>query len=166
MTSDPLPSRSSRLIWVVAVALWIYGAGVFIQVFRIQAGIDFYHFWGVAEARQLSEEPLGSPYAADAERYAAVLNAAADASSDKHLKRANAERRTIDPTATPLLYVLFGAVPGDYTRAHVLYRIVQFAALGGALTWLCRRLGARLAPALALAGAVPIFFQPFNSEMA
>jgi hypothetical protein len=150
---------------VLALALAAFVGGIYIQVFRAQAGIDFYHFWGVAAARRLASEDLGTPYANDA-GYAAILNQRADASTDPHFKRANRERRTIDPTGTPLLYMLFAPLPDDYHSAHVLHRIAQIAALVAAVAWLCAMLGGELATSLGFAFAVPIFYQPFQIEMA
>ena len=87
-------------------------------------GVDFYHYWGVAKAQQLSPSPLNSPYIAT-DTYAEVLNRYAETIEDKRLRAANAYRRTLDLTGTPLLYTFFAILPENYTRAIVSFRFFQ-----------------------------------------
>ena len=87
-------------------------------------GIDFYHYWGVAKAQQLSPSPLVSPYVA-ADTYADVLNQHVEMTEDPILKDANAYRRTLDLTGTPLLYTFFALLPERYTQAIVSFRFLQ-----------------------------------------
>lgn len=87
-------------------------------------GVDFYHYWGVAKAQQLTPSPLNSPYIAP-DTYANVLNQYAETTEDKRLRDANAYRRTLDLTGTPLLYTFFAILPENYTRAIVSFRFFQ-----------------------------------------
>lgn len=156
----------SRLRWAIAVALLVFAGGMHVQLFRIQASIDFYQFWGIAKARKLSREPLGSPYGEHAGRYAALLNQSADRSTDLRFKRTNSLRRTIDPSATPLLYLAFAPMPRDYSSADLVYRIVQLLALLAAVTWAAHLLGSDLPTALTLAASIAILYQPVQAETA
>jgi glycosyl transferase family 87 len=158
-------TREGGLRWAIAAAMLLFAGGGFIQFFRAQAAIDFYQFWGIARARAISPEPLGSPYGMNSARYAALLNQSADRSSDRLFKSANASRRTIDPSATPLLYLAFAAMPRDFATAEAVYRILQMVALIAAVTWLARLLGSDLATALTLAAVVAVFYQPFQIEL-
>ncbi|MEM9264477.1 MAG: glycosyltransferase 87 family protein [Cyanobacteria bacterium P01_F01_bin.13] len=88
------------------------------------AGIDFYHYWGVAKARQLSPSPLQNPYVAST-AHADVLNQYADASNDQILKEANSYRRTLDLTGTPLLYTVSALLPESYSLAIKGFRLGQ-----------------------------------------
>lgn len=158
-------AATRRLWWALVLALAAYSAGVWVQVFRIQGGVDFYHFWGIAAAHSSGEAGLGTPYA-NGPRYAALLNARADASQDPHFKRANQERRSIDPTGTPLFYATFAILPADYTTAHALFRALQLVCLCAAVALLGCMLGLEFAQALCLGCAASIVYQPFQSEMA
>ena len=87
-------------------------------------GFDFYHYWGVAKAQQLSPEPLTSPYVAP-DTYADILNQYTEKSSDQRLREANTYRRTLDLTGTPLLYSFFSILPENYTQAIISFRFLQ-----------------------------------------
>ncbi len=87
-------------------------------------GIDFYIYWSVAKAQQLRPALLASPYL-EPDAYAAVLNQHVDQTSDDLLRGANAYRRTLDMTNTPLLHTFFSILPSDYTKAINFFRFSQ-----------------------------------------
>lgn len=149
----------------LALCVALLSSGVVVQSFGVQRGIDFYHYWGIPAARAFAgEEPLGTPYT-NGPRYAGILNAHADASTDGHLARANAERRSIDPTGTPFFYACFAWLPLDFTLAHAWFRFGQWASLVIGLVWFARRIGIEIGPAAVFAAAAPAFFQPFHSDL-
>jgi hypothetical protein len=116
-------SRMIKFFVVLVLALVTFKAYVF-NIFS-QPGIDFYHFWGVPTALQLSDYRLGSPYA-HGEQYAQVLNGyAGNMRSDGLLTMANQRRLVLDLTGSPLLYTLFAIVPRDYSRALTHFRIIE-----------------------------------------
>jgi hypothetical protein len=82
--------------------------------------IDFYQYWGVSAARRLVGETLGTPYT-EAARYRAVLTENAARSGQSKIERI----RPPSFTATPFAYMLFAAFPADYTRAALLFHLLQ-----------------------------------------
>lgn len=126
--------RALVVLLLTLVAAKLY----FSQVFT-QPGLDFYHFWGVPAALELSGHRLGSPYARG-EQYAQVLNDhAGTVLGDEKLARVNRERRTLDLTGSPLLYTAFAVLPKNYSTALGLFRgfevvlfLVAVALLGSA----------------------------------
>ncbi|MCE9593244.1 MAG: hypothetical protein K8S98_03525 [Planctomycetes bacterium] len=158
---------SSRVVlWCLALFVALHSLAIVVQSFAPQRGIDFYHYWGIPAARELAgAEELGTPYA-NGPRYAAILNRAADASSDRHFQQANAERRSIDPTGTPFFYLCFAALPDDFTTAHLWFRAGQWLCLWLALFWFACQVGIDRAVAAVLAGLVPAFLYPFHSDLA
>ena len=109
-----------RALVILLLAL-VVGKAYSATVFN-QAGIDFYHFWGVPTALKLSGHRLGSPYAQE-DHYAQVLNDhASTVLGDEQLARVNRERRTLDLTGSPLLYTAFAVLPQDYSTALGLFR--------------------------------------------
>ena len=94
--------------------------------FRAVAGIDFYQFWAVSKAQELSGYQLKNPYK-EMTKYHDVLSEHAARSSDRHLKGANNFRKTLDLCATPLFYSLFTWLPMNYTLAFGLYQFMQIA---------------------------------------
>lgn len=90
-------------------------------------GIDFYHYWGVAKAQQLSRGRLPSPYL-DPSRYSNVLNQYVTTVTDKRLQGANAYRQKLDLTGTPLLYSAFSVLPQNYSNALKTFQAVQIIA--------------------------------------
>lgn len=166
MESDSRQQRSRAFVWWLALCLALLSSGVVVQSFGMQRGIDFYHYWGIPAARAFAgDEHLASPYA-NGPRYAGVLNAHTDASDDKHLALANADRRSIDPTGTPFFYVCFAWLPLDYSSAHSWFRAGQWLSLVAAVFWFARRVGIDAGTAAAFAAATPAFYQPFHSDLA
>ncbi len=167
-TGAPRQRRAPQgLELALALLLFCQAGAALVARFPHEPGLDFYHFWGIGAARKLSAEPLGNPYAGAA-RYAELLNRAADASRDPHLKRANALRRDptpgaarlFDPTSTPLAYLVFSALPLDYSAAHALFRALQLAAAAGAIALLLLELGVALPRGLLAAGALALCYRP------
>jgi hypothetical protein len=97
-----------------------------------EPGIDFYYFWGVPKAQQLSPVQLSSPYLYP-DTYADVLNQYANRTNDKRLKSVNAYRQTLDMTATPLLYTFFASFPKSYTWALSSYQGLQIVLFVAAI---------------------------------
>ncbi len=161
------PRAARGLEWVLAALLWLHASAALIARFPQEPGLDFYHFWGIGAARALSAESLSNPYL-DALRYASVLNRAAAASDDRHLQRANAQRRDptpgsaqlFDPTSTPLAYFIFAALPLDYSAAHSVFRALQLSAGAAAIALLLVQLGVALPRAALAAAALALCYRP------
>jgi len=85
---------------------------------------DFYQYWGVAVAHRTTNGALGNPYT-NPRGYHAALNEHVAASSDPKLTAFN--RMTGRPgfTATPFLYMLLAALPVDYSRAALVFHVLQ-----------------------------------------
>jgi hypothetical protein len=166
--SHPSRTQPARArIWWLVICLALHSAGLVVQLWGPNKGIDFYHYWGIATAQTLvPDQPLGSPYASDGQLYADRLNALADASNDRHFKGANAERRTIDPTGTPLFYLSFAWLPSDYSRAHAWFRAGQWLSLVLGFAWFARSLGFDASTAALMAVVTPAFYGPFHSDLA
>jgi hypothetical protein len=153
-----------RKAWAwIAVALAIAVAADAARTFPTQAGIDFYHLWGVPMGQRASAVPI-SPYAATHE-YAALLNALAEQSPSQALRNANRFKREIAPTGTPLFYAAFSFLPDDYGAAHVLFAVLQYVAGAAAVYLLARLRGAPRAIALCIAFAVELTFNPFVQDV-
>ena len=155
-------SLRSALAWI-AVALAVMVAADAARTFPTQAGIDFYHLWGVPMGQRAAAAPI-SPYAATGE-YAALLNTIADHSPSEALRNANRFKREIAPTGTPLFYAAFAFLPDDYGAAHVLFAVLQYTAGAAAVYLLARLRGASRAAALCVAFAVELTFNPFVQDV-
>lgn len=127
------------------------------------AGIDFYHYWGVAKAPQLSASPLQNPYVSSA-AYADALNQHADTSADQILKEANDYRRTLDLTGTPLLYTAFSILPINYSLAIKGFRLVQLVLFVAAILGIGYLQG-NSRDFIVLALVLSATFLPFLSDM-
>ncbi|MEM7066289.1 MAG: glycosyltransferase 87 family protein [Cyanobacteria bacterium P01_B01_bin.77] len=128
------------------------------------AGIDFYHYWGVTKAQQLSPTSLQNPYASTG-AYANVLNQHAATTDDQILQAANAYRRTLDLTGTPLLYTAFAFLPKNYSLAIKGFRLVQLVLFVAAIFVIGRLRGGSRGFTL-LAIVLSITFSPFLSDVA
>ena len=131
--------------------------------FPTQAGIDFYHLWGVPMGQRASAAPL-SPYAQTGQ-YAQLLNVLAENSASEALRTANRFKREIAPTGTPLFYAAFAFLPDDYGTAHLLFAVLQYIAGAGAIFLLARLRGVTAWPALCIALAVELTFNPFVQDV-
>lgn len=149
----------------VVLLLALFAAKVYVFSVFAQPGLDFYHFWGVPTALKLSGHKLGSPYPQSAQ-YAQILNEhAGTVPGDTKLARANLERRQLDLTGSPLLYMAFTVLPLDYSTALSLFRIfmlivflVSIATLGALY-----RYDAFLSATLAL--ALLTVADPFKNDL-
>jgi hypothetical protein len=148
--------------WLALVLALVLGADA-ARTLPTQVGIDFYHLWGVPMGQRASAVPL-SPYAQTSE-YAALLNVLADSSADPALRLANRFKREIAPTGTPLFYAAFGFLPDDYGAAHLLFAILQYLAGAAAVFVLARLRGLAPWPALCVALAVELTFNPFVQDV-
>ena len=123
-------------------------------------GLDFYQMWGVIKAERASGFRLGSPYA-DPQGYLAVMHVLAVQTGDALLPAALQSRSTLDLTATPLLYDVFGCLPASYRTALGLFRgllgIAFAVSVAAMIRPLLRNPFAALAWSLTLAAA----FDPF-----
>ena len=147
----------------LAVLLAILVAGDAARTFPTQVGIDFYHLWGVPMGQRASTEPI-SPYA-QTQAYAALLNVIADNSTSDALRWANRFKREIAPTGTPLFYATFGFLPDDYGTAHALFAVLQYLAGAAAVFILARLRGLATWPALCVAFAVELTFNPLVQDV-
>ena len=147
----------------LAVLLAVLVAGDAARTFPTQVGIDFYHLWGVPMGQRASAEPL-SPYA-QTPQYAALLNVLADQSASAQLRAANRFKREIAPTGTPLFYAAFAFLPDDYGSAHLLFAMLQYLAGAAAVFALARLRGLAPWPALCVALAVELTFNPFVQDV-
>ncbi len=112
------------------------------QRIPLDAGLDFYHYWGIAYARD--EMPLvhANPFRYPAE-YRAKLAAMAAASPDRALEAVYRARSGLDLTNTPLLYAATRLLPNQYLRALSVYRCVQLLAIAVGMLMLWRLVGIR-----------------------
>jgi hypothetical protein len=151
------------LFAAAAIVLAVAVAADAARTFPTQAGIDFYHLWGVPMGQRAAAAPP-SPYAQTRE-YAALLNALADASTSEALRAANRFKREIAPTGTPLFYAAFAFLPDDYFTAHALFALLQYLAGAWAVFLLARLRGMAPWPALCVALAVELTFNPFVQDV-
>jgi hypothetical protein len=158
-TRLPGPARALIFVFVAVLALDHYHNHL-----ALTPGIDFYQYWAVPTARRISAERLGSPYA-DTDRYAEVLQAVANRSSDGRLKAVAEYREAPDFASDPLLYVIGGWLPSDYTTALKLYQLLQFAALALALFLLSRRASLPGLETATLGLLMILYFMPVLSDL-
>lgn len=155
--------------WLALVALLAaYLFTTASRVFPDQLGYDLYHPWGVASVHD-ALAGQANPYA-DTRRYAEAIGAVADASRSIKAQLAHAfwgERSAarIEPTGTPLYYAALRFLPADYDRAHLTYAILQFLAAGLGVFLLARLKGVGAGPALCLAVAAEITYNPFIQDV-
>jgi hypothetical protein len=157
-----LSAARNPFAWLALVLALVLGADA-ARTLPTQVGIDFYHLWGVPMGQRASATPP-SPYAQTAE-YAALLNTLADNSTDAAFRLANRFKREIAPTGTPLFYAAFGFLPDDYGAAHLLFAVLQYLAGAAAVFVLARLRGVATWPALCVALAVELTFNPFVQDV-
>jgi hypothetical protein len=85
---------------------------------------DFYQYWGVAVAHRTTNGALGNPFT-NPRGYHAALNDQSAASSDPKLAAFNRMSGRPGFTATPFLYMLLAALPADYSRAALVFHVLQ-----------------------------------------
>jgi hypothetical protein len=148
--------------WLALVLALVLGADA-ARTLPTQVGIDFYHLWGVPMGQRASPVAL-SPYT-QTQEYAALLNSLAESSNDAELRRANRFKRVIVPTGTPLFYAAFSFLPDDYRAAHLLFAVLQYVAGAAAVFLLARLRDVTPWPALCVALAVELTFNPFVQDV-
>jgi hypothetical protein len=131
---------------------------------RTNDGYDFYNFWGVTVARQSAGPDLGDPYRNGA-AYLDRVKQFGSAADDAKLGVAAGYWHEPAYTGSPLLYMMFGLVPRDFTIALGLFQTLQVAAF--VLAWLVlgRLYGIHLFSASFLAFTSLIAYQPFVSDL-
>lgn len=154
---------SRHLFAALAIVLAIVVVADAARSFPTQAGIDFYHLWGVPMGQRASAQPL-SPYA-ETVRYAQLLNVLADNSTSEALRTANRFKREIAPTGTPLFYATFAFLPDDYGTAHLLFAALQYIAGATAIFLLARLRGVAPWPSACIALAIELTFNPFVQDV-
>ena len=123
-TPNAAPMRLGPVAALIVLILVQLVIAQSLNLFPRMIAIDFYQYWAVGAAPRLSDQPLGSPYT-DHRTYTAVVQ---DYAARSGQTRLTLDGRVLGPTgftATPLLYVLFAALPADYTMALTLYHVLQ-----------------------------------------
>jgi hypothetical protein len=84
---------------------------------------------------------------------------------DEKFLVANARRRTLDPTASPLLYASFAFLPADYARADLVFAVLQALSflLGTVLLW--RAAGGEWIAGALLALLAMAVFLPYQTDL-
>lgn len=132
--------------------------------FKDVPGIDFYQFWAVDKAQEISGHQVRNPYKEQV-KYRAVLAYHAEHSSDTRLKKVSAFRKTLDLCATPLFYSLFALFPRDYSSAISIYQVIQIASFLISLIILGILYKERKSSFLILALVLLLFYRPLQSEL-
>lgn len=127
-------------------------------------GIDFFQYWAVPMARRLSVEPLGSPYA-ETQRYAETIRNFSSHTGDPRLEAVVDYWKTPDFASDPLVYVIGGWLPADYTTALRTYQFLQFAALAVALFLLARMSSLPGLETAILGLLMFVYYMPILSEL-
>ncbi len=150
------------LIIVLLICLAIPSS---IRNFMASPGIDFYQFWGVSKAQKLSGQKLKSPYDEHA-KYAEILSAHVDRSSDEHLKKANGyHRQALDLTGTPLFYSIFALLPMNYTSAFGIYQTLQIFLFITSIVMLGSIYNEHKRELLSLAILLVLIYEPLLSDL-
>src|SRR5215469_7712867 len=129
-----------RLTFVVPRLVGVFTVLVLVQlvvaqgisIFPRVSGIDFYGYWRVAAARRATDEALGAPYR-NRRRYRDTLAQAAEGSDDARFREISRAGRRQQFTGSPLLYVVFAALPSNYSAALLLFQILQVLAFVAAI---------------------------------
>ncbi len=156
-----MQTTTQRLIIVLLACLALANLG---RRFSNAVGSDFYHYWGISQARAWSESDLGNPYL-ESERYAKVLNSHSDRSRAQRLQTPNRYRRDLDLTGTPLLYSIFFALPEDYSLAFGLFQLSQMTLFVAAILWLGALYRADGSAMAILALLLAVAYEPLLSDL-
>ena len=136
-----------------------------IRNFMVSPGMDFYQFWGVSKAQELSNYKLKSPYDEHA-KYAEVLTAHVDRSSDVRLKKANGYfSNDLDLSGTPLFYLIFALLPVNYTSAFGIYQTLQIALFIASVVMLGSIYNEHRSGLLSLALLLVLIYEPLLSDL-
>jgi hypothetical protein len=136
-----------------------------IKNYLVSPGIDFYQFWGVSKAQELSNDKLKSPYDEHA-KYAEVLTAYVDQLPNVRLKKANEHRHNgFDLTGTPLFYAIFALLPMNYTFAFGVYQILQIVLFIASVVMLGSMYNEDKSGLLSLALLLVLIYEPLLSDL-
>ncbi len=136
-----------------------------IRNFMVSPGMDFYQFWGVSKAQALSNYKLKSPYDEHA-KYAEVLTAHVNRSSDVRLKKANGYfSNDLDLTGTPLFYAIFALLPMNYTFAFGIYQTLQIVLFIASVVMLGSIYNEHKSGLLSLALLLVLIYEPLLSDL-
>jgi hypothetical protein len=132
---------------LLLIVLWL-GASIMVLQRNDAAGVDYVQFWHIG--RTVVHGPKADPYSeSGGKEVARELGALGRQRNDEHLREATARRATLVPTATPLLYAVFGAFSSaSYSESVRAYRIAQIACFSIAVFGFGALLG--LGPELSL----------------
>jgi hypothetical protein len=105
------------------------------------AGVDYVQFWHIG--RTVVRGPPSDPYSeSGGKEVARELGVMAHSSKDARLLASAALRVNLEPTATPLLYGMFGVFSSaSYSESLKRYRIAQLSCLSLAVLGLGRLMG-------------------------
>jgi glycosyl transferase family 87 len=159
--------RAHGVRWVVAVALLVaFAWSEWPRLRSESAGVDYYQFWIVGQARELG---AAEPYSdAGRERLAELGRrlAAALTHGTNRLRICADYRATIESFGTPFLYALVSAgSSGSYDTDLRRFQTLSIAAFVAGVAALCALAGYRLETALALAVLVSWLCEPLASDV-
>src|SRR5262245_50181545 len=155
------PRITAALIALVLVQLVVAQS---VNLFPRMIAIDFYQYWAVGASAAVIGQQLGSPYV-EHRRYSASLR---DWATRTDQTKLTINGRALGPTgftATPLLYLLFAALPADFTAALAIYHALQILLFMGAVVLLGRIYRFELFPLLCLAMLLVLGSGPFLADL-
>ncbi|MDP8257208.1 MAG: glycosyltransferase 87 family protein [Candidatus Alcyoniella australis] len=157
--------RDGALVLVLLV-LALLGSMRLYTLAQGGVGLDFYQFWAVGRAIQLS--PITDIYSADGRSIVAARMAAlaVEQPQQARLGAAVAARPELELFASPLFYAAYGLLARlDYERAHWLhFWLSLFAGFAAVALW-GRMLGYRLAMLAAALAVYYVAFAPLAADV-
>jgi len=156
------PARALDALVVVILIQFVVGwaSGLFPRL----TAIDFYQYWGVSVAWRASDHALGGPYT-NHQGYRAVLRDLAAQSDEPKLAAVSRAMPRPSFTATPFLYMLFGALPASYTRAVAVFYTLQVVLFLAGVVLLGRLYRFRLFPLSCLAPLLLVSSGPLLADL-
>lgn len=143
-------------------ALWAITL-VCVSRFDSAAGVDFYHYWGVAKAVRAGGLE-GLDFYTSPESMTPVLREMARESGDPRQVAVTARRELLHLTGTPTQYWLFSILPAPYSAAFALFVTLLTASLAGAMILLFRAYGFGVVLSLPVAAVVVLAYPPFRFD--
>jgi len=126
--------------------------------------IDFYQFWAVGATRS-AENGLPTPYV-DPEATRSALQRIFAGETDPRLLRVHRFRmREYEPFGSPLLYLGFALLPGDYATAVRIHWLALVLSFGAGTFVLLRLAGVTALPALAGVAGLALVYRPFGDDL-
>jgi hypothetical protein len=155
--------RKSGLV-ALAGALLALAAVQLVRGYDPGSSVDLYQFWSVGAARG-AEAGLPTPYV-DAEATRSVLERIFAGETDPRLQRVHRFRMgEYEPFGSPLLYLAFSLLPGDYALAVRIHWLVQVLAFGFGAFTLLRLAGASGTAALAAVALLVLAYRPLGDDL-